>query len=158
MTIRWFLGLLIAPTLFSSGRAAESIPVGQRQLFLDDNGIAQSRGLQKTMHSPQKKGAVVCPDQPWEVWVQTRTAPAWNAQRQVFQLWLAVCPPDPRFAGTGYAESGDGVLWTKPILRQREYQGSKENNFLTVDPALSWPSSDATASFHWTPPTSRACS
>ncbi len=141
MTIRPSFFLSGALALFSSQLVAETIsfPVGQRQLFLDDHGIARCEGLKKTMHSPTKKGAVIRPDQPWEVWIQTRCAPAWNAERQVFQMWLAVCPLNPRYAGAAYAESADGIHWTKPHLRQRAYEGSNENNLLEVDPALRWP-------------------
>ena len=64
----------------SSGRAAEviSVPLGQRQLFLDDYCVAKSDGLRKTMHSPVKRGAVIQPDRPWELWLQTRCMPAWE--------------------------------------------------------------------------------
>ena len=90
------------------------------------------------MHQAAKKGAVVRPDQPWEVWLQTRCAPAWDPNQQLFKLWLSTCPPDPSLAGPSYAESKDGIHWTKPILRQVEYQGSKENNFLSIAPKLRW--------------------
>jgi len=42
-------------------------------------------------------------------------------------------------AGTTYAESPDGVRWTKPILRQYRFEGSLENNFVALAPDLSWP-------------------
>ncbi len=112
------------------------VPIGQRQLFLDDYGISEQANLRRTMHSPEKRGAVVVPDRPWEKWIQTRSAPAWDQERQLFKLWLITCPDDPAFAGNAYAESTDGLHWKKPMLRQREYQGSTENNFLVVDPQL----------------------
>lgn len=126
----------------ASPQTMESIvvPVGQRQLFLDDNVVASSTGLSKTMHQPVKKGAVVEPDQPWEKWLETRCVPAWNEARGVFQLWLSTCSPE-NIAGMTYAESADGIHWTKPILRQWAFKGSLENNFITPDPKLSWPHS-----------------
>jgi hypothetical protein len=35
-----------------------------------------------------------------------------------------------------YAESSDGVHWTKPNLGLVEYHGSKDNNLIPIDPAL----------------------
>jgi len=120
------------------GEEPIQVPLGQRQLFLDDYCVAKTDALQKTMHSPEKKGAVVCPDQPWEVWLQTRCAPAWDEEQQIFKLWLLTCPPDPQFAGTTYAESKDGIHWSKPSLGQKDYHGSTANNFVTTDPRLPW--------------------
>jgi hypothetical protein len=41
--------------------------------------------------------------------------------------------PDVNFGGVTYAESTDGIHWTKPILRQRRCWGSLENNFLSFE-------------------------
>jgi hypothetical protein len=38
------------------------IPVGQRQLFLDNTGITVVENLTRTMHQPRKLGAVIRPD------------------------------------------------------------------------------------------------
>lgn len=110
-----------------------TIPVGQRQLFLDDYGIADIHNLKRTMHRPVKKGAVIEPEFSWEVSLQTRCAPAWDPVAQKFKLWLIGS------GGTSYAESNDGIHWTKPVLRQIEYNGSYENNFISVEPGLTWP-------------------
>lgn len=52
------------------------VPAGQRQLFLDDVGIAKIENLKRTMHQPDKKGAVIRPDpnRPQGA-LQIRTAP-----------------------------------------------------------------------------------
>lgn len=110
-----------------------TVPVDQRQLFLDDYGISEINNLKRTMHRPEKKGAVIEPDFPWEVSLQTRCAPAWDPVVQKYKLWLIGS------GGTSYAESRDGIHWTKPILRQVEYDGSYENNFISVEPGLTWP-------------------
>ena len=39
-----------------------SLPLRQRQLILDDDGIAGLDGLTRRMHQPEKKGAVIWPD------------------------------------------------------------------------------------------------
>jgi len=110
------------------------IPIGQHQLFLDDHGIARIENLHRTMHVPEKQGAVIQPEGLWEKTIQTRSVPSWDEQRQVFKLWLipGMKPSEPgeEFHGRAYAESKDGIHWTKPVLRLREYGGSKENNLL----------------------------
>jgi hypothetical protein len=115
------------------------VPPGERQLFLDDYDIAERQHLTRTMHQPAKRGAVVKCDQPWEAALETRCAPAWDENEQVFKIWLLAITPTVGVAGTSYAESQDGIHWTKPILRQAEYQGSRENNFVTLEPELRWP-------------------
>lgn len=63
------------------------VPVGQRQLFLDDVGIAVIDGLTRTMHQPRKLGAVIRPD--CSVGVsshQTRTAPVWDPDEKVSKM------------------------------------------------------------------------
>ena len=115
------------------------VPSGQRQLFLDDYGIAAMDGLTRTMHQPAKVGAVIRPDLPWEVTLQTYCAPQWDPAEQLFKLWMITSTNIPGLRGMTYAESKDGVNWSKPILRQMEVAGSLENNFVTRDPSLTWP-------------------
>jgi len=42
-------------------------------------------------------------------------------------------------AGASYATSTDGVRWTKPMLGQWEWQGSRKNNFVALDRKMPWP-------------------
>lgn len=115
------------------------VPTGERQLFLDDLGIAKIDRLRRIMHPPRKRGAVIEPDKPWETVLQTRCAPVWDEQAKRFKLWLITSTPVEGVAGTTYAESPDGIRWTKPILRQSLFQGSPENNFVALDPNSAWP-------------------
>jgi hypothetical protein len=127
--------------LAATAAAQDTVPVsiGERQLFLDDHGISKIDGLQRTLHQPEKRGAVIKPNQPWETTLQTRCAPVWDEQAKRYKLWLITSTPAPGVAGTTYAESVDGVNWTKPILRQWKYQDSLENNFVAVEPDSAWP-------------------
>jgi len=138
--IRQYPALFIV-LLASLAKAQEPVPlsIGERQLFLDDHRIAKIDGLQRTMHQPQKRGAVIVPDQPWESALQTRCAPAWDEVAKRFKLWLITSTPVEGVAGTTYAESVDGLKWTKPILRQGKFQDSLENNFVAVEPDSAWP-------------------
>jgi hypothetical protein len=141
----WVLSVIVvvvASAFCSAGLGADptSAAVGPRQLFLDDHGIAKTRNLHRTMHPPEKKGAVIWPDQPWEVSLQTRCAAAWDVDEKIYKLWMITSTPTPGVGGATYAESKDGIDWTKPILSQYEYAGSLENNFINVGPVqLEWP-------------------
>ncbi len=113
------------------------ISPGQRQLFLDDEGIAEVENLSRAMHQPAKKGAVVRPNvERGETSLQTRSAPVWDPAAGVFKLWMLTSAV---YSGTTYAESDDGLHWRKPALRQREVGGSLESNFVTVEPDREWP-------------------
>jgi len=114
------------------------VPPGERQLFLDDVGILKIDNLKSTMHQPTKKGAVIRPDRPWEATLQTRSVPAWDEKEKVFKLWMITSTNVPGAAGTTFATSQDGVQWTKPVLGQWDFQGSRENNFVALDPKMQW--------------------
>jgi hypothetical protein len=79
-------------------------PPGQRQLFLDDYGVAGIENLRRTMHRPEKRGAVIRSPDPTKT-IQTRTAPTWDPQAKHYKLWVL-----------GIAEnlwqSEDGLHWT----------------------------------------------
>ncbi|HPA44357.1 MAG TPA: hypothetical protein PK395_01230, partial [bacterium] len=66
------------------------VPLAQRQLFLDDYGIAKIDNLERTMHKPIKKGTIIRPTYPLETSLQTRSAPAWDPSEKVYKLWLLV--------------------------------------------------------------------
>ncbi len=132
----------ILALLFSAAAEAQetfSAPVGERQLFLDDHGIARIDDLRRTVHQPRKRGPVIRPDQPWEAALQTRCAPAWDEATKLWKLWMLTSTPVEGVAGTTYAESADGVNWTKPILHQWKFRESSENNFIAVEPDSAWP-------------------
>lgn len=115
-------------------KTAFQVPLAQRQLFLDDYGIAKIENLRRTLHQPDKKGAVIKPDRPWETTLQTRCAPAWDPIKKVYKLWMITSGNFPELGngGTTYAESQDGVHWTKPALRQITIHNSAENNFVNL--------------------------
>lgn len=90
------------------------VPPGQRQLFLDDVGIAKTHNLTRTLHQPEKRGAAIRPDGPWESTLQTRCAPVWDPVAERFKLWMITSTTIPGLAEMTYAESADGLHWTKP--------------------------------------------
>lgn len=118
---------------------------GSRVLFVDDAQIATSHGVERRVHVARKHegNPVVTSDEDWEapaialgtvlkdgdtyrMWYQSRgTAPGANE----FDSYL-------RFLHL-YAESQDGLTWTKPSLGLYESStGSRENNITLLRPAL----------------------
>ena len=132
------VALLMAWSVGGAMAAAPAFNVepGQRQLFLDDVGVENIENLTRTLHRPIKKGAVLRPTPPQEILLQIRCAPAWDPQAKIWKLWHIVSGD---YSGTGYVESTDGLHWTKPSLGQVEVNGSRKNNYITIDESLGWP-------------------
>lgn len=66
---------------------AFKIPVGQRQLFLDDHVIGRLDNVVRTMHRPEKRGAVIRSPNPLQS-LQTRAAPVWDNESQFLKFWV----------------------------------------------------------------------
>ena len=97
--------LLLLGSAIAADSPAFSVPVGQRQLFLDDVGIEKIEALSRTMHKPRKQGAVIrapfLGSKPSSI--QTRSGPQWDPERGVYRMWL-ISP--------ACYESRDGLHWT----------------------------------------------
>ena len=87
-----------------------SIVPGQRQLFLDDDGIETISHLERTLHQPNKKGAVIRSPDP-DSTIQTRSAPIWDPGAKLFKLWVTGMDNSAR-------QSHDGLHWS-PGARPR---------------------------------------
>ena len=88
------------------------VVAGQRQLFLDNHGIHTIENLRRTMHRPQKRGAVIRSPISSQT-IQTRTAPVWDPDAKMYKLW--VLGIDQTFW-----QSPDGLHWSpgpKPNLK-----------------------------------------
>ena len=96
----------------AAAEEARRIPAGQRQLFLDDDAIAKIENLKRTLHQPEKRGAVIRSGNPSQT-IQTRTAPVWDPEAKHFKLWVMSTDEPLRI-------STDGLHWTagpRPNLR-----------------------------------------
>ena len=132
---RLVLFLLLLSTA-ASAQETVPVPVGERQLFLDDHGIAKIDGLQRTMHQPKKRGAVVKPDLPSDGnLLELRSAPIWDETEHVYKMFYMAMPMDDhRFIGMALAVSKDGLQWDKPDWGQQiEIRGLTKNNRIAVE-------------------------
>ena len=113
----------------------------ERQLFFDDADIARIEGLERTLHQPKKKGAIIRSD-PHMVIVgsdgapvyrpQTRSAPVWDAEAELWKFWTIGAKIDWYQGRSSYHESRDGLHWYQPSIGQLEYEGSRDNNHVAI--------------------------
>jgi hypothetical protein len=96
------LGCILNPPAMAEEMPA--VPAGQRQLFLDDQIIAKVEHLQRRLHQPEKRGAVIRSANPTQT-LQTRTAPVWDPAAGLFKLWVMSTDQPLRL-------SKDGLHWT----------------------------------------------
>ncbi len=120
--------------------AAEPIDVGSdRQLILDGLFLAESRGVRLRVQPPRKTGDVILKrDREWESaslnWFNVVQDRGRVDRKARFRMWYEAYDIDgwPTADDTSfcYAESRDGIRWTKPELQMFSYKGSKRNNIL----------------------------
>jgi len=99
----------------------------QLQLFFDDWLIETMKDLSLKLHSPQPREVVIRADKPYET--PTMYDPVVIKDGDVYRMWYRTNFEEPPYY-TGYAESTDGINWTKPSLHLIEYDGSTDNNLL----------------------------
>lgn len=129
------LVLLLAampPWLSASGEARD---IGNRkQLFIDEAFIEQAKGIVLRMNPPMKHGVVMAGTNSWENGVITG-AGSLIEDGGKFRFWYTAMPASQRLLEHTqfrlcYAESIDGIYWTKPNLGQYEWEGSTANNII----------------------------
>ncbi len=120
---------------------------GDRQLFVDDRLVERMDGVELALHSPESAGAVLTLDRPWEgVTCDYHTV---FEDDGVFRMYYrgsshegyaiaALLEPGEEAAPVHhenicYAESADGITWTRPSLGLIEFDGSKDNNIVWLD-------------------------
>jgi len=148
-TLRTYGSALIAALSFAAAFAVagderrDAISVGGRkQLFVDSRFIESSRGIRLTMNPPYQTGELlITADQPWE----TKQGAYVGAHHTVMKdgdrirVWydFSIGPQSPGYkneSGAGrcmaYAESLDGIHFTKPKMGLHDLHGYKETNVL----------------------------
>ena len=115
------------------------------ELFVDDYLIDSLEGLELKLHTPRRAGKVMVFDRPWEGVTSGSTAVVFQdgdlyrmyyrgsshagyAVESLLEPGEVVIPEHPYTAC--YAESRDGIHWTRPSLGIIEYEGSRDNNIV----------------------------
>jgi len=102
-------------------------------LLVDHEFIAKSENVQLKLHPPRKTGErLIESDQPWESatvnWFSVLRDG--NKYRMWYECYDVEGWPTADDTSFCYAESSDGIHWTKPKLGMVSYQGNKNNNIL----------------------------
>jgi hypothetical protein len=137
------LSLLLAITLSAALVAAEKASLydvgSRRQLLIDKAFFDQSRNLRLRLHPARKTGEIVLKrEHPWESatlnWFSVIQDAGVVDKEAKYRMWYECYDvagwPTADDTSFCYAESRDGVHWTKPSVGLVEYQGSKNNNIL----------------------------
>lgn len=98
------------------------------ELFVDKHRIARMDGVELRLHHPRPAEAAVRFDRPWEgpLSAYVTVFQDGGRYRMYYRGWAEAEGRD----STCYAESPDGIDWTKPELGLVEYRGSKANNIV----------------------------
>jgi len=91
------------------------------QLFLDDGIIARTVNLRRRLEQPQKHPAnpLFTNDHPWDKRYMQTSSVVYDGDNDRWQAWYwCNGGPGSEYSkpGDGYAESDDGISWTKPMV------------------------------------------
>ena len=130
-----------------TGRAP--IDVGSdRQLFVDHYLIESMIGVRLKLHQPQSAGNILTLDAPWEgstcdyhtVFTDGDLYRMYyrGTSHDGYEIESLLKPGEEKVPAhadlTCYAESRDGITWTKPSLGLLEFNGTKDNNIVWMEP------------------------
>ena len=128
----------IARAADAQEQSAKPIRIGAgKQLFFDGRFIQKSKGVRIVMNPPAKAGQVLFADKPWE---DFRLTSYFTVVQDggICRMYYSCFSKDQwhtpksweKHAYLCYAESKDGIRWTKPELGLVEFEGSKKNNII----------------------------
>lgn len=112
----------------------EVIEIGDRkQLFIDGKFITEDENITLRMNPPVKGGPVLVGEEPWEQGWLVGSATVLEHEGR-YRMWYISSSPEQDVDRAPlylcYAESKDGLKWTRPHLGLYEFRGSKANNIL----------------------------
>ncbi|MHB0957873.1 MAG: hypothetical protein ACYC0X_19175 [Pirellulaceae bacterium] len=136
-----FITIAFVFCLTATARAADDLQpldIGSRRELLADRYLIDTmRDVRLVLHAPRDEGVVVSFDKPWEgpfcgYCTVIQDGP-------IYRLYYRGLPAAGRDGSTAevccYAESSDGVHWTKPDLGLFELAGTKQNNVVLAHAA-----------------------
>lgn len=123
------------PAAVGAGKSAASRPIvleTRRELFVDRHLIDRLTGVRMHLQEPRDEGVVLRFDEPHEGPYAGYTTVIRDGDRyRLYYRGISKLGLDgSEDERTCYAESSDGVHWTKPPLGLYEYGGSKQNNLV----------------------------
>jgi hypothetical protein len=136
MKITSVLSLLAAAVLARIARADEPIEIGsRRELFVDTLLVESTTGdATRKLHQPQPREVVLVTGEPWEG--NTSAYYTIFQDGDLYRMYYRGSHFDEQTKKgahpevTCYAESTDGIHWTRPEVGVHEFNGSKANNII----------------------------
>ena len=126
--------LLTLITLCGGVFATDPVNIGsRRELFLDSLIVDRIEGeARRVFHRPVPREIAIRFDQPWEGNTSSGCTVFRDGDR--YRMYYRATQGEDLAGFWCYAESRDGIQWTRPSLGLVEYGGSKENNILSRTP------------------------
>lgn len=123
-----------------AGNAGTADAMRARRLFLDDQHIGAMHNLIRQFHPATKHptNPLIVPDQPWERSMGHNSGTVLYADGK-FKYWYqaftlpGTCADTAGTTHAAYAESSDGVQWSKPELNVVRLQSGHPNNLVATD-------------------------
>ncbi len=137
ISLRRLIGTVPALCLIACGSvasAADAINIGsRRELFVDRHLVdSMSDGVQLQVQQPEPREVVLVTGESWEgnTCAYYSIFQDGDIYRMYYRGSHAVDMKSAHPEVTCYAESNDGIHWTKPKLGIHEWEGSKKNNIV----------------------------
>jgi len=128
--------LLTLEPLVESVHAQEPVALGsRRELFVDTALIDTLINARLELHRPRREGTALQFDLPWEGAFSGYVAVISDSglYRMYYRGLPRVSTQEESPAVVCYAESRDGIAWTKPVLGLFKAEGTRENNIVLAD-------------------------
>lgn len=124
----------------SSLQGAQTQPVtigSRRELFVDDELIAEMKGVRLDLAIPVDGGPAIQFDRPWEGAFCGYTTVI--KESEIYRMYYRGVPVAGQDGNDGevtcYAESKDGKSWQRPTLNLYEVKGTRANNVILANSA-----------------------
>jgi len=106
-----------------------------RELFVDHFMIEKLKNVQLRLHHPRQEGIALEFAKPWEKKFSAYITVIQD--NEIYRMYYRGMPESTQkgdyHAVTCYAESKDGIKWTKPDLGIFEVNGTKKNNVILIE-------------------------
>jgi len=122
-----------ATAIATKDAAASPIEIGTRlELFIDSHLIDRLEGTRLKLHEPRPAGSALTRRDPWDgnYFDYGTILHDQDLYRMYYRSCVAVLGTDDWIELICYAESRDGVAWSKPDLGLHDFGGSKHNNII----------------------------
>lgn len=122
----------------AAGQLAATVPIDvgdRRQVFIDRLFLAESKGIEITLHRPRKTGEFTLkPERPWESGgIGPYSSVLWDGK--TYHMWYHAMDTFQWDQGHNngsicYARSNDGIRWERVEAGLVEYKGDRRNNIV----------------------------